>query len=240
MNQLINKGSFFTSFPFWFYTGKIDREANQLYDELETRKNNGLSNQNMDTIVIAAIIGAVATVLSAILTRKYFPERSILPIKSKESGLSSQAYENLSGVWQAYQLTRDKSLSQEPFWINYETKLNILGGKFVDGVSTNLNHPARLQYKIKGEIKFGKMLLTYECIQEPTDFSTKIFPNLLNKERLMGTWIGFDYQRNPVGSSIVLSRQPLNNQELNKLVSISEPNGFIKGGSHPLQPPPSL
>lgn len=196
----------------------------------------------MEPVIIAAIIGAVATILSSVGTRlilrKYFPERYILPTRRRETDVVGEPYSNLAGTWYEYHLTRDQSLGQTPFWARHEEQLDIQEGQFVSGRSINLGHPARLQYSIKGEIRHGKMLLTYDCMQDPTEFVTIIYPDLLNRESLIGAWMGFDYQRNPAGGPIILSRQQRTTEELNQLLRSGQPPSFIPAGDYPEQPRP--
>jgi hypothetical protein len=193
----------------------------------------------MGTQIIIAIIGAVATIMSALGTRfvlrKYFPERSILATKPEKSE-EEEAYKHLEGKWQQYNLTRDTSISSLPFWVQYEGELHIHQGRFVEGSIIGTKHHARLRYNIKGDIKYGKMILTYDCVQEPAEFATMIYPDLLNRELLVGALIGFDYQRNPIGSPVILSKNFRTAQELNEIVRTSKGWGYIQPNDHPLQP----
>lgn len=193
----------------------------------------------MEPVIIAAIIGAGATILSSVGTRfvlrKYFPDRFILPTRIKVGEITGEAYTNLAGTWHQYHLTQDRSLGPTPFWAHHEEHLEIHARQFVSGRSINIGHPARLQYTIRGEIRYGKMLLTFDCVQEPTEFAIIIYPDLLNRERLIGAWTGFDYQRNPAGGPIILSRQQRSTEELNQLLRDNPPPTFIPPNNYPPQ-----
>jgi len=189
--------------------------------------------------IITAIIGAIATILSALVTRfvlrKYFPERSILPTKRKEREAGGEEYSNLAGDWEQYHLTRDTSISLAPFWAHHKEHLDIYEGQYVEGFSKSVDHPAGLEYRIKGQIRQGKMILTLDCVSDPTEFATHAYPNLLNRKLLVGNWTGFDFQKRPVTGALISSREQRTAGDLNEILKTSEGWSYIPGDAHPLE-----
>lgn len=73
-----------------------------------------------------------------------------------------------------------------------------------------------------GEIRNGRMVFTGNCVQDESEFYTGIFPNLLPKNILIGTWIAFDWQHRFFTGPMIFSRTEMNLDELNEIFLTAE------------------
>lgn len=164
------------------------------------------------------IYNMVAPILNFLFAQ--FPR--ILAIPSREPNY----YTELEGKWHEYHLTRgNKGL----VWLcGGECNLD-MKGHHIKGSHT-LIHPegqGLLNYKIVGEIRNGKLILTENCTKTPTEFFTVIYPNLLSNEILVGIWTGFDWEQKGISGPMILSRKKINKKDMQDSIKIKEIKNYL-------------
>lgn len=160
----------------------------------------------------------VSPLLNFLFSR--FPR--VLAITLKEPNY----YDQMGGMWYEYHLTRGKG---GLVWLcGGECNLKI-GKHYVKG-NHSLIHPegdGTLDYQIVGEIRNGRLILTANCIKTPTEFFTAIYPNLLSKEKLMGIWMGFDWEQKAIGGPMILSRKKINKHVIDNIIKNKEIEHYL-------------
>jgi predicted amidohydrolase len=127
-------------------------------------------------------------------------------------------YSHLEGNWHQYHITKDRAIN-DPFWAHNEEFIRIKHNR-IEGRCINAPNPkADLTYTISGQIEAGKMLLVYACHQEPRDCLHAMYLNLLSDKILAGIWLGVDFDMEPFSGPIILSREELTVEDLNRIVS---------------------
>ena len=89
----------------------------------------------------------------------------------------------------------------------------------VQGYTELNDHPVDdLHYKLQGEIRAGKMIFTDTCVEDEAEIASLFFPNLRSKTLLVGIWMGLDNLLRPISAPVVLSRNEMSSDELNRVV----------------------
>lgn len=164
----------------------------------------------MDTLVIEITGGIIAglflLIIGVYVERGLFRDRSIFSVPQEIS--RKESYKHLEGKWNGYWLTRDPAIDKSPFWMYGEMNLKVSRKNIIEG-ELLVKHPSSpLEYVIHGEVRSGRMLLVLNCVQDPSDFVTDIFPNVFSSSELVGIWAGSDWQRKFTVAPIVYSRKP--------------------------------
>lgn len=129
------------------------------------------------------------------------------------------SYSHLEGIWHQYHITKDRTINNAPFWVHNEESIRIKRNR-IEGTCINAPHPkATLTYTISGQIEPGKMLLIYTCQEEPRDCLHAMYLNLFRDKILAGIWIGVDFDMEPFSGAIILSREELTVEDLNRTVN---------------------
>jgi len=176
----------------------------------------------MGEVVNGIIAGIVVAILSGIggflIRQKFYPEHQILPRKPKKREI--EGYSHLNGEWHLYFLTRDAYVGDEPIWIHGLQELQVIHNNQVVGSTKIIDHPSsELHYEVHGEIRYGRMIITDNCIQDETEFASVILPNLRSATLLQGIWTGFDNNVHLISAPVILSRSEMTEDELNEAIT---------------------
>ena len=179
----------------------------------------------MELLITLIVSGVIVAIVTAIIQSKFIQGKKILP-KTKEKSDSS-SYKHLNGIWHQYHLSYDTSLSPDHFWTHHIENYSVHKSKIVEGTSENKYHPTKkIKYKLMGEIKHGRMILTLQNVNDPTDFGTMIYPNLLSGNIITGIIVGFDFQSRIYVAPLILSEKELDIDTLNKIQKSSSFKGI--------------
>ncbi len=180
-----------------------------------------------DTIagIVAAIIFASLTALIIFLRKKIREGKGIFPIKSKQR--EKEIYSHLNGSWlQHYLSYLDKST---PCWLEGNQEVEVYD-KFIQGTTTLSEHPrGPHRFALHGEIRDGKLIIIDSSTQDSSEFASIIFPDLRSREVLIGIWVGFDNNRNLIAAPVIWSKNPMEVDEMNKLIKSSPMNLVTTG-----------
>lgn len=177
----------------------------------------------MDDLTIQIVGGLVVVVISGssgYLSRKFFfNDDRILP--KMGSNVEIKNYSHLNGRWHLYWVSYNPPNPSEPVWFKGIQFFNI-NKNMVTGTTEHVEHPIRdLHYKMKGEIRAGRMIFTDTCMEDETDYATILIPNLRSMNQLVGIWTGLDNLLRPIAAPCVFSRKELNASELNMAIKDS-------------------
>ena len=170
--------------------------------------------------VIVVMITSVASFVAGRL------RRTETPLPEIPGAAPQQAYRYLKGEWYEYHITRDPHLHPKgPYWLQDRWNLEVKNGWRVSGI-LEIPRPSEREvakYKLLGEIRMGRMVITGASVQDPSDFFAVIFPNLMGKGQhpIVGTMTAFDWQGKFYTGPMVLSRSPMNLNELAEVVSVA-------------------
>ncbi len=162
-------------------------------------------------LVVAAVSGAGGF----LLRKRYFPENRVLP--EGHSHVEQESYSHLNGRWHLYWVSYNPTTGQPIWWHGIEVLK--IKENHVQGTTevVDLSHPfGNMHYKLQGEIRAGRMLVTDTCIEDDSDYVTIFYPNLRNAALLIGIWTGLDNLLRPTAAPAILSRKEMNANELNK------------------------
>ena len=173
-------------------------------------------------ILVGVVVGVVVTIIIGGLTffGKWWLDldNDVLPSGSRREDRVD--YSHLSGKWYLYYLTRYPHLHPSPIWIHAVQELKITKNK-VEGSTRMVDHPsAELSYRVHGEVRQGRMILTDYCIQDEIEFASVIIPHLL-KADLVGVWTGFDGQDHLIAAPVIMSKVARSVNELNGILNAS-------------------
>lgn len=186
----------------------------------------------MDPFTIDILAGTIVAIIGAFIggyvNKKFFIDESILTLH-KEKGTGKQ-YAHLEGKWYEYHITFDRRIQPDPFWLQGIYNLTINKGNLLKGSFEITHYPtAKLTYKSKGEIRNGRMILIHDCEQDPSEFASTLFSNLLDKELLIGIMTGFDWQHRPFSVPQIISRNELNIEKLTNYLGYEEIKHIYNG-----------
>ncbi len=172
------------------------------------------------------LIGLLMSIIAGVtvqLIRKYLLERqSPLPFLP---GIKAQgSYKYLEGTWYQYHITRNTYLNDgEPCWSSDIWNIKVKDGFRVSGNLKVRASQETGEYRIVGEIREGRLLITGNAHGAPQDFFTAIFPDLViigSHDPMIGTMMAFDYQGDFYVSPMILHhKKDLTPDELNELMT---------------------
>jgi len=178
----------------------------------------------MEELIIQTLAGLVVALLSGItgylIRKKFSTEGNILPVPRNYN--EPRSYGHLNGNWHCYWISYDPADILRPAWIHGVEEIQIEKNN-VKGISEHINHPVvtSFHYRIKGEIRAGRMILTETAIEDPTEFISAFYPNLLSSKLLAGFWTGQDNLLRPITGPIILARDELTHDKLEKVLKNS-------------------
>lgn len=146
----------------------------------------------------------------------------VLAIPSKEPNYYSQ----IGGDWHEYHLTNGR---KGLVWL-CGGKCNLKIEKYHVKGNHELVHPegeSNLDYKIVGEIRNGRLILTENCTKIPTEFFIAIYPNLLSHEKLIGIWAGFDWEQKIISGPMILSRKKIDKSKINEIIKNNKIKNYL-------------
>lgn len=165
-------------------------------------------------IISGIIVSIISAFIGALIQKKIIHEKNF-PSKTKIVK-NDKSYQHLNGVWHQYHLSYDTSISDNHFWTHHIENFSISKENIVTGKSVNKFHPlTELSYNMLGEIENGRMIIKAQNINDPTDFGTMIYPNLLSNNIIIGLMTGFDFQCRMYITPLILSQNELNLSKLN-------------------------
>ena len=175
----------------------------------------------MVEILIQVIAGITIILLSGsvglLVRNNFFRQIRVLPRGSGKA--DKRSYSHLNGDWHLYFVTRGASTKDEPFWVHGHTNIQVRRNNQVTGKTHIFDHPVSdLDYRLQGEIRFGRMILTDTCLQDETEYATLLFTNLRSSNVLIGIWTGFDNDVHAIAAPSVMSRDELSRDQLNEMI----------------------
>jgi len=185
----------------------------------------------MDSQLVIEIIGgltvvAITSLASFIAGKTFFKTDSPLPPILRPA--SSDAYQYLNGSWYEYHITQDPYLySGKPYWLKDVWRLQVKDGYHISGI-LEIPRPGEIaKYKLLGEIRQSRMVITGSSIQDPSDFFTAIFPKLKDQHPIVGTMLAFDWDYVFYTGPVMLSNLEMDDlDELAKTVATAKPKHF--------------
>lgn len=169
--------------------------------------------------VLAGIIVAfVSATIGYVVRQGRLQERGVLPGSLPKKDVVD--YSHLSGTWHLYYLSRFPHLHNTPLWMHGLEELTVKKNR-VEGSTRILDHPSNeLSYRVHGEIRQGRMIVTDYSLQDDTEFASIIYPDLL-KADLVGVWTGFDGENHLIAAPAIMSRKERSAEELNNVLRTS-------------------
>lgn len=156
-------------------------------------------------------VGIVASLIASLI---------VLVIANREDVryllTSPRAHKHLEVVWHQYHLTYDSTWGDAPIWMGNVENLRVTIFGRVYGESFCPYNQVR--YRVSGHIRQGLMRLRYHNTTTHEADIVMCFPNLMHANKLMGMWMGTDFDRHWCSGPIVLSRQELSTTQLDSMV----------------------
>jgi hypothetical protein len=138
----------------------------------------------------------------------------------------------LNGNWYLYWVTINPGNADQPVWAHGVCEFTVLGTQCKGQVEL-INHPkGKITFQQNGEIRSGSMYLVDTCSEEPSDYSLILYPLIINTEKLLGVWSGFDNLSRPIIGPNVMSRIPLQRDSLDA-ISTEFAIRYLLPGSYP-------
>jgi hypothetical protein len=185
----------------------------------------------MDPLVVEIIGGlavvAVTSLVSFAVVRVF---RTESPLPRIPGAAPQYAYQYLNGTWHEYHITRDRYLHPNgPYWLKDVWTLQVKKGRHISGM-LEIPRPGEVaKYKLLGEIRQGRMIITGASVQDPSDFFTAVFPNLIGKGQhpIVGTITAFDWNGELYTGPMVLSGSEMSLDELTKVIATAKATDFF-------------
>jgi hypothetical protein len=120
---------------------------------------------------------------------------------------SRRRYKHLEGDWHQYHLTTDSRRRPATFWSGHDEYLSVTCFGRVRGRSRG-QHNSNFTYNITGNIRENVMRL---CLRNTDAGELPVsitYFGLLSRDKLVGVWVGHDYDERMSASPIILSRTP--------------------------------
>ena len=185
----------------------------------------------MDPLAVK-IIGDLAVLaiisLASFIGGRVFP-RIYSPLAKVPRTMLRHAFQYLDGDWKEYHITNDTLLhASGPYWLQDTWKMKVRSGNTISG-TLEIPRPGEVaEYRLLGEIRMGGLIITGSSVQDPLDFFTVIFPELIGKGQhpLVGTMTAYDWNGKLYTGPMILSRSDMSLDKLTETMVTAKPTDF--------------